>query len=204
MARPKQIEDEALLESVRATFLEIGPAVSSHEVARRAGVSEGTLFKRFGTKLELFKAAMRLPDMDEEPWFAEMPSRAGEGDLETNLFEIALGLGRHVDQTLPAMQTVHRHIGLSATQIRELCGEDEPPPLKTTRRFSAYFSREMDLGRMRRASSMTLADMFIGAVVHQCHVRLYFGVYVPEDVETFARRLARDFVELTAPAPISR
>jgi AcrR family transcriptional regulator len=199
MGRPKIIDDEALLESARATFLELGPGVSSQELARRAGVSDGTLFRRFGTKVKLFQKAMRLPDMEEEPWFTEMLARAGEGDLETHLRELATGLGRFLDQVLPAMHTVHRHGGLSIAQMRDLCGDEELPPERTVGRFRRLFAREMELGRMRSGDAATLADMFVGAVVHRCHVRLFFHDYVTDDPETFALRLAREFVALTAP-----
>ena len=199
MARPKSIDDETLLESARETFLELGPSVSTQELARRAAVSEGTLFKRFGSKLELFQEAMRVPRVEGQPWLEKMLLRAGEGDLESHLRELALGLGRHIDESLPAMQTIHRHGGLTAAQVRELCGEDEPSQLTMIARFRALFSREMELGRMREGSADTYADLFIGAVVHHCHVRLYFGEYLSEDLEAFAVRLAEDFVAMTAP-----
>ncbi len=199
MARPKRIDDDTLLESARATFLELGASVSTLELARRAGVSEGTLFKRFGTKVRLFQEAMRLPDMSEQPWAIRMLERAGQGDLEAHLRELALGFGRHIDEVLPALQTVHRHGGLSGAEIRELCGEEEPSVLATLKKVEQLFAREMELGRVRRANPATLADMFVGAVVHQCHIRLYFSDYVSEDAELYAARLARDFVELTAP-----
>jgi AcrR family transcriptional regulator len=198
MGRPKLIDDDALLESARATFLELGPSVSSQELARRAGVSDGTLYKRFGTKVKLFQKAMRLPEMEEEPWFDGMLARAGKGDLEGHLRDLAAGLGQYIDQVLPAMQTVHRHGGLTIEQIRELCGDDEPPPMRTIYRFRELFTREMRFGRMRVANPLTLAEMFVGAVIHQCHVRLYFDDQVLDDSETYARRLARDIVDLTS------
>ncbi len=203
MGRPRIIDDETLLESVRATFLELGPNVASHELARRAGVSEGTLFKRFGTKAALFRAAMRIPDVTAEEWYVRMPDRAGTGDLEENLRVIATGFGHHLETVLPLMQTLHRHGGLSPEALRELLGEEEPPPLQTHARFRQFFEREIELGRLRPASASTLASMFIGAVVHHCHVRLYFTDYVAEDVHQFARRLARDFTHFASPAPTS-
>lgn len=198
MARPKSIDDETLLESVRSTFLEQGPGVTTLELARRAGVSEGTLFKRFGSKLQLFQEAMRVPDVESQPWVEAILDKVGRGDLEAHLRELALGLGRYIDESLPAMQTIHRHGGLTSAQVRELCGEDEPSQLKMLGRFRELFAREIELGRMRPADPSTLADMFIGAVVHHCHARLYFGDYLAEDLERFARRLARDFTQLTA------
>ncbi|MBC7172783.1 MAG: hypothetical protein H5U40_10165, partial [Polyangiaceae bacterium] len=97
---------------------------------------------------------------------------------------------------------VHRHVELTAEQIRVLCGYDETPrQLMMLTRFEEFFAREIELGRMRPTNPATLSDMFIGAVVHQCHVRLYFGDYVRDDVDQFAQRLARDFFQLTCTAP---
>ena len=38
MARPQQFDNEALLESMRETFLDLGPGASTQELAKRAGV----------------------------------------------------------------------------------------------------------------------------------------------------------------------
>jgi AcrR family transcriptional regulator len=61
MGRRRTISDEQLLAAARAAFVEKGPAASTREIARRAHVSEGVLFQRFGTKSELFFAAMVPP-----------------------------------------------------------------------------------------------------------------------------------------------
>ena len=200
MARPKSIDDETLLESARETFLELGPGASTQELARRVGVSEGTLFKRFGSKLGLFQAAVRVPDPEEQPWRKGMLERAGEGDLEAHLLELALGFGRYIEESLPAMQTIHRYGGLTSAQVRELCGEDAPAQLKMLSSFSEFFTREIELGRIRPTNPATLADLFIGGVVHHCHARLYFGDYLSEDLDAFAERFVRDFTALLTPS----
>lgn len=54
-ARPRELLDAAL-----ALFVEQGfAATKSEDVAKRAGVSKGTLFLYFGSKEELFKAVVR-------------------------------------------------------------------------------------------------------------------------------------------------
>ena len=61
MARKRTIRDEDLLAAARACFIERGFVAPSKEIARRAGVSEGLLFQRYGSKAELFFAAMVPP-----------------------------------------------------------------------------------------------------------------------------------------------
>ena len=58
MARPTSIKDETIVAAAREVFLERGIQATTAEVAERAGVSEGSVFKRFKTKSELFRAAM--------------------------------------------------------------------------------------------------------------------------------------------------
>lgn len=54
MARSRSITDEQILEAARAVFLEDGFSASTLEIARRAGISEASIFKRFSTKENLF------------------------------------------------------------------------------------------------------------------------------------------------------
>ena len=64
MSRPKTIAEEDLLSAARQVFIEGGFAASTKRIAKRAGVSEALLFQRYGTKADLFFAAMVPPPMD--------------------------------------------------------------------------------------------------------------------------------------------
>jgi AcrR family transcriptional regulator len=50
---------ELLLEAAKAGFTELGPAVSLEEIARRAGVGIGTLYRHFPTRDALVEAVYR-------------------------------------------------------------------------------------------------------------------------------------------------
>lgn len=58
MARIKTIEDDSILAAARELLLSDGLGASTKAIARRAGVSEGVLFQRFGTKTKLVLAAL--------------------------------------------------------------------------------------------------------------------------------------------------
>ncbi len=64
MPRKKNKPDSDLLRAARDVFLEDGIAASTRKIAEHAGVSEGVLFQRFGSKQTLFFEAMRLPPAD--------------------------------------------------------------------------------------------------------------------------------------------
>ena len=66
MGRPVHISKERILAAARSVFLEHGFSASTAKVAQAAGVSEGSIFKRFPTKEALFVAAMAAPLMQME------------------------------------------------------------------------------------------------------------------------------------------
>ena len=93
MPRPISIKDQTIIDAARAIFLERGFAATTAEVAGRAGVSEGTLFNRFHSKVGLFQAAMALEAID---FIDGVEERVGVGDLREHLMQLAayrLGLG---------------------------------------------------------------------------------------------------------------
>lgn len=85
MARKRTIPDDDLLTAARACFVERGISASTKEIARRAGVSEGLLFLRYGSKADLFFAAM-VPPTDGALRERLQAARQDPGDF------LALGL----------------------------------------------------------------------------------------------------------------
>ena len=200
MSRPIKYDDEALLESLRATFLELGPAATSTELARRAGVSEGTLFKRFGTKRHFFERAMRLPAIQEEPWFRDMLQQAGRGSLHGNIAGLAKSVMSHFAEVLPILETLMT----SVFKARDMTGVldedvDSAPPRAIQRQVTKYLEREMSLGRIRKVDSHTLTDLIVGSCFKHMHEQAHFpGLFGSETTEQVADRIADLIVGLTA------
>src|SRR5436305_1987820 len=90
MARQTTITDDQILAAARALFLEKGVSATAAEVAAKAGCAEGSIFKRFGTKADLFRAAMLPNDVEEVPWLKTLVAGLGKGDLEQHLVEVGL------------------------------------------------------------------------------------------------------------------
>lgn len=61
MGRRKLIEDEQLLDKVRAVVVSEGITVSSRRIAQQVGISSSVLFQRYGSKENLLFAAMTPP-----------------------------------------------------------------------------------------------------------------------------------------------
>lgn len=201
MARPIKYDDEALLESLRASFLALGPGVSSAELARRAGVSEGTLFKRFGTKRRLFELALRLPTLEDKVWFRDLLQQAGRGSLQANLAALSAAIMEHMAEVTPVMETLI----VSGFKPRDLAADEDEkdiPPLVLQRRVAKYLESEMKLGRLRKIDGRTLTDLLLGACVKHAFERAHFGtLFTAETTDQIAQRIARGFVELAAPEP---
>lgn len=196
MARPKQIDDDALLESIRSTFLELGPGASTQELARRARVSEGTLFKRFATKRRMFTESLRMPELEELEWFQSIPRRVGKGSIEEHLAQIALGFHRYASQVVPCVQMISANGQLKPQDFAKLLGvEDEAPPMVFKRLIADLFRKEMALGRVRETDPEILARLFIGAVIHDVHLRMHFPETAVDDV-SLAFRIARTIADL--------
>ena len=75
MVRPKQVSDEELLKIALKCFLEHGSEASAQIIADRVGLSQPALFKRFGTKEELFMRALAPPEhLPIIDWLEASPS----------------------------------------------------------------------------------------------------------------------------------
>jgi AcrR family transcriptional regulator len=125
MGRPTTITDEQILEAARSVFLEEGFGAATSKVARRAGVSEGTIFKRFQTKEELFSAALEV----ELPpaWHKLVAPDIVVGDIRTHLESILLALlSFHID-VMPRliMSLGTPHPGDPKGPLREMPQQDQ-------------------------------------------------------------------------------
>jgi AcrR family transcriptional regulator len=162
MARPTVIQTEQILDAARAVFLEKGVSATSAEVAQRAGVSEGSIFKRFKTKSELFQAAMGM-DLEDLPRdLGMLPSLAGQATVEENLVAAALQSIVFFERLMPLMMMRWAN---PKTCFTAGLGEDaEPPPIRAQRHVAEYLRREVELGRLREVDTQVIARAFMGAL----------------------------------------
>lgn len=161
MARPTTISDERILEAARAAFLERGVAATTAEVARRAGVAEGTIFKRFATKADLFRAAMSL-EMAEPEWLRTLIGAREGDDARQVLLQVGLQAVAFFRRLMPLMMlqwSSGKRFG-----IPEQLQGPNAPPLRALEALSAFVEREMAAGRMRRHTPEVVARMFLGSI----------------------------------------
>jgi AcrR family transcriptional regulator len=162
MSRPATIEDDDLIEAARTVFVSKGMNATTAEIARQAGVSEGTLFKRFKSKWELFHAVMKHMDGVGKRWTGSLAGRVGKGELRDQLEAIA---SEGID--FFRLLVPHHMMSGSSPEHTEIAKKEwgnSHPALESRRAFEAYFEGERKAGRIGPMDAEVLARTFIGSL----------------------------------------
>jgi AcrR family transcriptional regulator len=180
--RPPKIDPQHILKVAREVFIAQGLRATTAEVAEKAGISEGSVFKLFGSKVQLFRDAMQL-SIDDLPGRLLGAVQGMESeDMEAGLNHLADSLLEVARVALPLMMMSWSNPGECGAGLRENADKFHIF-IKT---LASYFETHMLAGRLRRVDSEVLARVFLGAMHHYCLSRICvdeFGVEaVPEDM----------------------
>jgi AcrR family transcriptional regulator len=106
MGRHKTISDEDVLSIARDLFRARGHGATTRQIAEAAGISEAILYQRFGSKDDLFFAAMhpRGPDI-EQLLGPEDPL----DDAHTYLCDVVVRIGKYFSEVIPVALRVMTH-----------------------------------------------------------------------------------------------
>src|SRR5262245_4205172 len=106
MGPHKTISDDDVLRVAREVFREKGHTATTRQVADAAGISEAILYQRFGSKDDLFFAAMHPlgPDIEELLGPKEPPD-----DARAYLNSVVVRIGRHFAEVIPLALRVMTH-----------------------------------------------------------------------------------------------
>src|SRR5687768_1986759 len=121
---------EAILDAARRTFAEQGyQQATIRDVARLAGVDPALVHHYFGTKQELFVAAVQLPVNPVERLtavLAQDPDQAGE-----RMVEVFLSIWDHAADQSPLLALVRSAVGdeRAAAMLREFITEEVLGPI---------------------------------------------------------------------------
>ncbi len=159
MARPQSITTERLLEVAREVFTEYGFSATTLQIARRAGISEGTLFKRFATKEQLFEEAIGLGDVPR--WWGRLGSMVGQGDVQHNLEGVCLKTLEIARQVLPRLMMMWSR-GLHPPPHLH---SSEDPFERGMHALTEYLKAEAKLGRIRAADHEVLSRTVLGTLI---------------------------------------
>jgi AcrR family transcriptional regulator len=190
MARPVSIKSETIIEAARQVFLERGIQATTAEVAARAGISEGSIFKRYKSKIDLFRAAMG-EHLDEPDWMRELVARVGRGAVEENLFEVGMSVIAFFRKLMPLVMMSWSNPapnGLPAP----LAGPN-PPPMRAIKQLAGFFEAEMRRGRLRHHDPEIVARAFLGGLHNYVFLEVLYRANneLPLAPETFVRGLVQ-------------
>ena len=194
MSRPVTIQTERILEAARTVFMKHGYGASTAAIATAAGVSEGSLFKHFKTKCNLFLAALEVKP-GEPSWQDRLMASAGKDDLRATLEDAGIHLLEQLRLILPRLMM----ISSSGVTIPKHDHPGElPPPLHKMDVLCTYFKAEIKAGRLSMAFPEIQAHAFLGALSHYAWCETLFGyrsappkIYVRTLVDTLLKATER-------------
>lgn len=141
MPRNKTITDAEILAVARSLFLTEGAKASTRTLANMAGISETVIFQRFGTKQELFFAAMVPPEAQIDRIFSIQP---GQEDVSKNLQSISLQIVDYFREVMPVFLALIGHPSFNLPTFLE---HHTMPGMQLAHKLTEYLNAEAKLGR---------------------------------------------------------
>ncbi len=188
MARPRQISNEEILSVTKEMLIDHGVNVPTAAIAKRLGVSQAALFKRFGTKERLIHTALRPP----EPSFIGMlDDGPDERPLEAQVAEISGAVHAHMERIGPTLVML-RSAGICPETLLAQY-EGEPPPVVAHRALSAWLRRAKRRGLLRKdVDSASVAIAWLGMI----HGREFFAKVLGRDPVRGSKRYLKQVMAL--------
>jgi AcrR family transcriptional regulator len=196
MPRPVSIQDDVILRAAKEIFLEKGWDATTSEIAARAGVSHGIIFKRFKTKQALFQSAMQ----DQSNWGQGIPtllkSSLGRKAVETTLVELGTLFVEKFLVMIPALMMAwsnKQETQNAAESAAAANKERATKALQAVKTIAAYLEAEYKLGRIRKTDFEVVAQAFVGSLWHHAflQVMLTEGKSGPGKERRYVRRLVK-------------
>ncbi|MDX2269174.1 MAG: helix-turn-helix domain-containing protein [Bryobacter sp.] len=116
MGRPKTVADDELLRIARTEFSQQGHAASTRMIAQTAGISQATLFQRFGDKERLFLAANTPPPLEAALIVGKL--RRTE-TASSYLTKVAIRLHLQVSERAPLVLLLARELTVKPADVAE-------------------------------------------------------------------------------------
>ena len=167
-------------------------SLTTREIAREAGCSDGALYTHFPTKSDLLMAVCeeRLPDLRGE--IGNLVSRVGSSTVERNLEAIIHTTQAFMAELIPITNAVASDPELRARHRERFVG-GVIPPRRTIDALADYIAAEQRIGRVDpRISPRVFASLLMGACFSAASVEYVFGESAHGlEPDKYARALAR-------------
>jgi AcrR family transcriptional regulator len=196
MPRPISIQDDSILRAAREVFLEKGWDATTSEIAAKAGVSHGIIFKRFKTKQALFQSAMQ----EQSDWGQTIPallnSSLGQKDVEITLVELGTLFVEKFLVVIPTLMMAWSNKPENSSEARQAMTtgkERATRALQAVKTIAAYLQAEHRLGRIRNTDFEVVAQAFVGALWHHAFLQVMLGngQSTPAKERRYVKRLVK-------------
>jgi AcrR family transcriptional regulator len=167
---------ERILAAARQVMIQRGlVGATTKEIARAAGVSEGTLYNHFRNKEDLFLCTLRQLPSGFIRLVIDLPTRAGSDTVRSVLTEVARAALGFYDESVPMGGSIFADPEL-LSRHRELLKERGAGPQRANELLAAYLRAEQDLGRIRPDADVDTAAYFLlGAIFQRAYWRQFLG-----------------------------
>jgi AcrR family transcriptional regulator len=163
LSRTTTITDEQILEAAKAVFLEEGFGAQTSKIAKRAGVSEGSIFKRFPTKEALFLASLSI---DESPrWRRTLNDLEDEWRGREGLADLLEAIMEFFSEIVPQFMAVMGSHG-SRTIGSLFQGLSEDPPTRDLRAMTEFLQNQVDKRNIGNVDPGRTAHIILGTLIH--------------------------------------
>ncbi len=194
MARPVSIPDELILDAARQLFLERGSDVPTNQIAARAGVSHGIIFKRFKTKRALFNAAMNVATDWDKALPGLLNANIGKRAVETALIEVGNLFVEKFLVLIPTLMmcwsTRPENRAQEQAEVRDTRNR-AAHSLRVVKAITSYLEAEHQLGRIGKADFDVVAQSFVGALWYHSFLQVTLGGKRPANHRLYVTRLVR-------------
>jgi len=162
MARTKKISNEQILVAARKMFDAHGFSATTSQIAEAAGISEGSIFRRWSSKDDLLIAALGV---QRPPWVdgLEALSEDEERPVAEQLEWLGLQMLDFFREHIPKMTAV---LACGMAMRQKFMRSDNAPPVVGVRAVTEYFANLRKQGRIRFTDPEVAARMFVAAMVH--------------------------------------
>lgn len=156
MGRTPKITTEQILTTARQVFWERGIEASTADIAREAGISEASIFKRFTTKQDLILAAIGIDSMPD--WVKTLERGTPDPEFKTQLTTIVQEMLAFYQDTIPRVIMMMSPLALLRFQ------KFVPPPIRDCRLLTVFLNRAIEAGYIRKCNTMVISNMVVGGI----------------------------------------
>jgi AcrR family transcriptional regulator len=197
MSRNNVTTRDQILDAAASLIRNVGLRhTTTKEIASAAGLSEAALYRHFADRAELFLCVIgeRLPELVAA--LHDLPGRAGQRSVRTNLEDILRLALQFYDQTLPMAASLFAEPDLLARHQAKMRAKNAGPH-RSVEQLAAYVRAEQGLGRVNpRVDPDAAASLLLGSCLGRAMMRRFLGEqHPPAEDERFVKGVVRTLIE---------